>query len=336
MISIYRWQKASKTGSWSEIPSLPEYGKIPDDEIWWVDLEDPSAEEESLVFTKFFPVHALTFEDIVRHRRSPNESPHFPKVEEFPDYLFVVANPMILDDAVLKKNTSRCSHTQLSAVMDRRVLLTHHALKLASVDELKQYLFRHSSQAGRGPDYLFHLILDNMVDEYAPEIDRIAERLDDIETEMFDRPSTTLLSELIRMKRRVAMLRKTLILEREVLARLTRGEFELVEDREIAYYRNVYDHLVRYTELIEAAREMVSDLMQTHLAAVSNKMNGIVKVLTMISTIIMPMTLISGIYGMNFEWMPFLKNDWGFALAVGLMAISACVALAMFYWRRWF
>ena len=107
--------------------------------------------------------------------------------------------------------------------------------------------------------------------------------------------------ELIRLKRRVIALRKTLILMREVLARLTRGEFELVDDREIVYYRNVFDHLVRYTELIEGAREMVSDLMQTHLAAQSNKLNGIMKVLAMVSTIILPMSLVAGIYGMNFE-----------------------------------
>ena len=102
-----------------------------------------------------------------------------------------------------------------------------------------------------------------------------------------------------------------------MLARLIRGEFELVDEREIAYYRNVYDHLVRYTELIEAAREMVSDLMQTHLAAVSNRLNEIMKVLTMISTVILPMTLIAGIYGMNFKNMPELDWEYGYSMAAG-------------------
>src|SRR5262249_33461506 len=154
-----------------------------------------------------------------------------------------------------------------------------------------------------GPDYLFHLILDAMVDDYAPIVDRVSSQLDKLEHRVFQDPSPKVLARMLRLKRLVSRMRKTLILEREVLARLMRGEFQLVEDREIAYYRNVYDHLVRYTELIESAREMVSDLMQTHLAAASNRLNRVMKFLTTISTIILPMSLIAGIYGMNFKKM---------------------------------
>ena len=132
------------------------------------------------------------------------------------------------------------------------------------------------------------------------------------------------------------MLRKTLIYEREVLVRLARGEFALVDERETAYYRNVYDHLVRFTELIESAREMVSDLMQTHLAAASNRMNEIMKVLTMISTTVLPMTLIAGVYGMNFELLiPDTKNPWGFWVALGMMALSGAVSYVFFKWKQW-
>src|SRR5262249_51495296 len=124
---------------------------------------------------------------------------------------------------------------------------------------------------------------------------------------------------------------------REVLARLVRGEFELVDEREIAYYRNVFDHLVRYTELIEAAREMVSDLMQTHLSAASNRLNQVMKTLTMISTVVLPMSLIAGIYGMNFAesvWPPF-DSTWGFWYAMGLMVFTGVLAFSLFRWRRW-
>jgi magnesium transporter len=161
------------------------------------------------------------------------------------------------------------------------------------------------------------------------------ERLDEIEVTLFKQPSHQLISELIRLKRRVIAYRKTLIMMREVLARLTRGEFELVNVREIAYYRNVFDHLVRYTELIEGAREMISDLMQTHLAAVSNRMNSIMKLLAMVSTVILPMSLIASIYGMNFEEMPEIKWKYGYPLALGLMAIVAGIALWVFYRRKW-
>jgi magnesium transporter len=220
-------------------------------------------------------------------------------------------------------------------VVTHQVLITHHYQALPAIAAVKQFLHRHAEQAGRGPDYLFHLVLDQIVDDYAPEVDHLVTRLDEIEVQVFETPSQQLVSELVRLKRRVIALRKTLILMREVLARLIRGEFELVEDREIVYYRNVFDHLVRYTELIEGAREMVSDLMQTHLAAQSNKLNGIMKALAMVSTVILPMSLISGIYGMNFKHMPELDWPYGYPFALGLMVAVAAAALGVFYWKRW-
>ena len=176
-----------------------------------------------------------------------------------------------------------------------------------------------------------------MVDEYAPVVETIADRLDHVESQVFIRTGTGTeqLTRLLRMKRRVSFLRKTLILEREVLARLMRGEFVLVAQREIVYYRNVYDHLVRYTELIEGAREMVSDLMQTHLAASSNRLNEVMKLLTMFSAIILPMSLIAGIYGMNFKNMPELEWPNGYYFALSLMAVIGLVGLVYFRWKRW-
>jgi magnesium transporter len=138
------------------------------------------------------------------------------------------------------------------------------------------------------------------------------------------------------LKRTLIGLRKTLVYEREVLARLCRGEFRLIEAREMAYYRNVYDHLVRFTELAESSREMVTDLLQTLLAAQANKLNEIMKVLTMISTTILPMTLIAGIYGMNFKkWFPELDWEHGYLWALGLMGLSGLASLLFFRWKRW-
>lgn len=338
MISLYRWLPGEKFGTWVDLPDLPANGcHLPEGHVWWIDLDDPSPEEEDLVFKKFLPVHPLTLEDIARSRREPDRLPHLPKVEEFPDYLFVIANPLRpdVDHAHPETEPARCV-TQLSGVVTRQVLITHHYSSLPAVAGVKQFLQRHAEQAGRGPDYLFHLVLDQIVDDYAPEVDHLTTRLDEIEVQVFQTPSQQLISDLVHLKRRVIALRKTLILMREVLARLIRGEFELVDEREIVYYRNVFDHLVRYTELIEGAREMVSDLMQTHLAAQSNKLNGIMKVLAMVSTVILPMSLISGIYGMNFKNMPELEWQNGYYMALALMVVVAAVAVGVFYWKRWF
>jgi magnesium transporter len=340
MISVFTWDSGTAAGHWGGAEVLPGRDQAPT--LVWVDLEDPTPEEEKQVFEDFFRIHPLTLEDAQRPRRLPDDPPHFPKVEEFRDYLFVVVNPLINECGDLLLGRSHADarlHTQLSIILTGRVLITHHYRPLASIGELRSYLSRHEAQAGRGPDYLCHLILDALVDRYAPLLDSVDDSLDEIEVEVFNRPAPALLERLLGLKRRIILLRKTMIYEREVLARLSRGEFALIADRERVYYRNVYDHLIRFTELIEASREMVMDLMQTLLASQANKLNEIMKVLTMISVIILPMSLIAGVYGMNFKeetrWWPRLEWEYGFITALLLMAASAVSALGFFKWRGW-
>lgn len=354
MITVFRWDCTNGTGGIVPVDQLPPSAEdIAGEDVVWIDLADPTPEEESRILADFFRVHSLTLEDMTRPKRLPEEGSHLSKVEEFPEYLFAIVNPL---PAALTAVSSRPAvpavqsepggepahglrmkgRPQLSAVLTRHVLITHHVQRLDCVDEVVQSLGRHGEKVRRGPDYLYHLILDAMVDDYAPVVDRVSSQLDGLERSVFRDPSPKQLAHLLRLKRLVSRLRKTLILEREVLARLTRGEFELVNEREIAYYRNVYDHLVRYTELIESAREMVSDLMQTHLAAASNRLNRVMKYLTTISTIVLPMSLIAGIYGMNFRKnMPELDWEWGYPFALGLMAITGIGSYVLFRTRGW-
>jgi magnesium transporter len=347
MMTVMHWDAVSNCCRTRPVEELPPAaaGVAPDD-VWWLDLTDPTPAEEELVFGRFFPVHVLTREDITRPRSSQDPGSHLPKVEEFPDYLFVVVNPLPPGLAAalaargkgappLPPRPARNRRPQLSAVMNHRILITHHYEPLECVTSARGFVERHGDAARRGPDFLFHHVLDAMVDEYAPVVDRIAARLDALETRVFRDPNPRLLSRLLRLKRVVSSLRKTLILEREVLARLVRGEFDLVNEREVAYYRNVYDHLVRYTELIESAREMVSDLMETHLSAISTRLNQVMKVLTMISTVVLPMTLVAGIYGMNFQDMPELGWPWGYPMALALMTTLGVGSFAFFRWRKW-
>ena len=352
MIRYYHWDSATDTVSCALPSVLPKYSsEIPDGTIIWIDLENPTPEEEAQVFRDFLPVHPLTLEDITRPRRLEDGMAHLPKVEEFPTYLYVVANPLPMEvcnpdkpsaaevtesnEAKKRRIRSNWIRPQLNGILTHNILITHHYDELPCVNQVRGYVDRRAETTGRGPDYLFHLVLDEMVDEYAPVVERFGEQLDRIEIKLFAKPSPQILKTLLRLKRQVVFLRKTLILEREVLARLVRGEFDLVKSHEIVYYRNVYDHLVRYTELIEGAREMVSDLMQTHLAAASNRLNEVMKALTVISLIGAVCTLIAGIYGMNFEHMPELKWAYGYPFALSLMATVVVVSLAAFRWKKW-
>lgn len=342
MISVYRYCPETKAARWINAESISnniQELRSTADNVW-IDVCDASPSEDRLIFDQLLCVHSLTHEDMTRENRDPKQQPHLPKVEEFSDYLFVIVNPLHPD---LKKQFEHKGlgfrermATQLSAVLTPTRLCTYHLKPLAAIDNLRTYLERHTDQGQRGPDFLFHLILDAMVDEYAPVLDRITDSLDSLESQVLRRPSKTMVQRLLHMKHDIIVLRKTLVHEREVLARLSRGEFAMIDERETAYYRNVYDHVVRFSELIENAREMTSDLMECHLSATSNRLNEIMKVLTMISTIVLPMTLVAGIYGMNFEHFPEIHWPYGYAWALGLMALSGLVPLAIFKWRKWF
>ncbi|MFO0810994.1 MAG: magnesium/cobalt transporter CorA [Gemmataceae bacterium] len=343
MLRIFRRNHVARSCGWLEPAEI--LGKIDElrdtADLLWIDLDQPTEDEEKLVFDGLVHIHTLSREDVTRERRDPEHHPHLPKVEQFPDYLLAIVNPLHpeLLERMRRPKPGACTRgpvvTQLSGVLTRSRLVTYHVEPLASVSKLRSYLARHEEHADRGPDYLFHLILDEMVDEYVPILDHFTDSLDAMEEQIFRRPGKASLPRLLHMKRDIIALRKTLVHERELLARLSRGEFDLIDDRETVYYRNVYDHVVRFAELVESSREMVSDLMESHLSATSNHLNEIMKVLTMISTVILPMTLVAGIYGMNFDRLP--GKDWfiGFEISLVLMLLSGVLPFAFFRWRRW-
>ena len=195
MISLYRWQSGQKHGTWVEFAGAAGEcdRRCRKAKSGGSTSNDPTEEEEDLVFRKFLPVHPLTLEDITRARREPDGPPHLPKVEEFADYLFVIVNPLRpgadSEPATGRMRTGARCVVQLSAVLTEQVLITHHYQAAAGSRAMSSSSCRrHTEQAGRGPDYLFHLVLDRIVDEFAPEIDRLVERLDRIEVEVLDEP----------------------------------------------------------------------------------------------------------------------------------------------------
>ena len=303
--------------------------------LLWIDLEKSTIEEDELVFKKLFPIHKLTLEDI-SYLRDVNKKPHLPKVEEYPTYLFVILNPLS-DDFQQGKRVLDIDHatTQLSVFISSRLLITHHLGSLAGIHEVSAYLGRHALKPHHGSDYIFHLIMDGIIDRYRPLLDCLEEYFNELEEVVFVSPGKSKLQDLIGLKRVINVLRKTLIHEKEILFRLGRGEFQVIGETRAIYYRDVYDHTVRFVELVENSREMVSDLLQAHLSSSSNKLNEVMKVLTIISILILPMTVISGIYGMNFENQPEVHWEYGYPMALFLMFLTSFCSYRFFKFVKW-
>ena len=294
------------------------------DGVLWVDLENPDEAEEETLLVSLFDFHPLSIEDT---QRGKDEEGHLPKVEDFADYLFVIFNPVEAADpadGADQRTGLQVKTTQLSAYLSTKALVTHHYKPLRSITSTMQFLNKNPQVLGRGPDYVFHLIIDDIVDNYNPILDRLDGDVDALEEEVFHTPTQRTMVRVLQLKRTIMTVRRIAFYQREMLNRLSRGEFTLISTNEMVYYRNVYDHLVRMTDLADSYRDMVTGLLDAYLSVTSNKLNQVMKVLTIISTIFLPLSFITGFFGMNFVYLPGSQWEYGvlaatvFMLAVGL------------------
>jgi magnesium transporter len=195
---------------------------------------------------------------------------------------------------------------------------------------------RRSNVFEKGPAYLVHALLDHMIDHYLPVMDAFDEAIDQVETEVVTHPTHSALRRIFALKHSLMRLRRVAAHQKEILLRLARGEFALVPAPLVPFFRDVYDHFTRVADLCDSYRELIGSALEAYLTNTSNRMNEIMKVLTAISTIMLPLTFIAGVYGMNFDRMPELKWRYGYAFALGLMAATTVTMLAYFKRKRWF
>jgi magnesium transporter len=305
----------------------------------WIDLNEPTTDEEDEILAETMHFHPLAILDCRREKISPERGDHLPKVEDYGTYLFSIINPIDLG----KEPTGNASATelrtrQLNVFLGDKYILTHHYEPSHAVAKVISTCTKNPAILQRGPDYVYHLILDNIVDQYTPILDAFDEEIDKLEDEIFGNLSPRTLPKILNMKRQVFSLRRITMYQREMVYRLSRGEFDLITDNEIAYYRNVFDHLVRAAELAESYRDILTGLVDAYLSMTSNRLNETMKVLAVISTFFLPLTFVAGVYGMNFDPnvspfnMPELKWVYGYPFAWGIMIL---IAIGMFiYFRR--
>jgi len=224
-----------------------------------------------------------------------------------------------------------CRQRRQTYVGDRRLARGHDHARYnrdARLPEDKRLL-------ANGPDYLLYEIVDLLVDAHFPLLDRIEECVDDLQDSIFQNAQPLHLDELLHLKRDVNVLRRQSLPQRELLNLLSRGDSQFIQKQHLIYFRDLYDHMFRISETIDSERDMMAGTMEAYLSVIANRTNEIMRVLTVLSTIMLPLTLIAGIYGMNFEHMPELHWLHGYPFALGLMAATTLVMLTWFWKKGW-
>jgi magnesium transporter len=269
-------------------------------------------------------IHPLVLEDILNtHQR--------PKFEEFDDYLYIVLKKLVLEDSGFS-----VSYEQISILVLDNFVVTFKERKDDIFVPLKQRL-RNSKGRLRnmGSDYLTYAILDTIVDQVFILLDSLDDLTESTEEELLTNPKSDTLVNIQRMKRELIHIRKSISPLREMLAAILRCDSILIHEKTDIYFRDVYDHVLRITESIETYRDVLSGLLDIYMSSVSNKMNEVMKVLTVFASIFIPLTFIAGIYGMNFEYMPELKWKWAYpTLWISFISIPV-VLLIYFKKKKW-
>jgi magnesium transporter len=271
-----------------------------------------------------FTVHPLALEDILNTEQRP-------KVEDYGEDLFLVVKLLSYNE---KKDEIEAE--QISLILRPNALLTFQETEGDDFANVKERLRAGKGRLRKmGADYLAYTLLDIVVDQYFVVLERLGERIEVLEGKLLADPGTATLQKIQNLKKEMLLLRKWIWPLREVISSLERGEFPGIQESTRIYLRDVYDHAIQVMDTIEIYRDMLSGMLDIYLSSLNNRMNAVMKVLTIIATIFMPLTFLAGVYGMNFKHMPELDWPWGYPLILILMAFVAILMLTLFRRKKW-
>jgi magnesium transporter len=289
----------------------------------WVELQQQDQACDQLLHEQL-KLHSLTIEDIWAESEQP-------KLEDYDSYLYLLLHSITSGDE------GRVKLVELDLVLGPTYVITYDPHGL--VASVRDALERSPRMLERGPAWLMHSLLDTAVDRYLPVIDHIDRALERLEDEVLSKAGTRqgppLLRKILGFKRLLLSLRRMSVHQREILLRLARGEFEEIPADAVPFYRDVYDHFLRVTDQVESYRDITTSALEAYLSVQSNRMNEVMKTLTLISTVMLPITFIAGLYGMNFDNMPELHSPWGYPAALLLMAAITGGTLFWFWRKGW-
>ena len=292
--------------------------------VTWINLDGINQLDNIEKIGKHFKIHPLVLEDIMNTGQRP-------KMEDFGDYLFMILKMLSYDE---EENETKIE--QVSLILSSKFVISFQESEGDVFDPIRE---RIRTDRGRirkmGADYLAYSLIDAIVDNYFMVLEKIGEKIEDIEDELVKNPTPEVLHTIHRLKRELIFLRKSVWPLREVISRLERWESPLIDKSIDIYLRDVYDHTIQVIDALETFRDMLSGMLDIYLSSVSNRMNEVMKVLTIIATIFIPLTLVAGIYGMNFKYMPELDWFWGYPVVYMIMLAISAVMLVYFRRKKW-
>ncbi|MPZ19470.1 MAG: magnesium/cobalt transporter CorA [Luteitalea sp.] len=289
----------------------------------WVDIALPEPAAEDLL-SGLFRFHELSIEDAIAEV-------HHPKIESYDDYLYLVLHGI----AYQAGGEAFATH-DVDFFLGQHYLVTVHDGTSRSIARIKDLCIRNERLLGEGPGALMHRIVDTMVDHYAPELDQLEDRLEALEDDVLEGRDKDIVRRIMELKRDVGLLKRITVPQRDAVARLARREYVAIEEPLAYRFRDVYDHLVRFTEEANTFHDRVTALLDAHLSFMSNRLNEVMKVLTLIATIFMPLTVLTGLYGMNVTLPLMPGGDHAQFWWIGGM--MGTLGLGMGWWfhrRRW-
>jgi magnesium transporter len=289
--------------------------RVVEGNVIWADVSDPTSRDfEELA--EEFGFHHLSIEDCqTAHER--------PKVEEYPGYYFIV-----LYETELVGPEDRLELRELNIFLGQNYLVTVHSRPIRAIETAKRLWHEWTDRSDQGAGLLAYLLIDSIVDDYLPLLDLVSERMDDLEDSIFGEFKSEAIQEIFTIKKKLLYLRRSITPLRDVFNMMLRREQPIFPRETHVYFQDVFDHLIRVADTIDTLRDMLSSTMDAYLSVTGNRMNQVMKRLTSISTILMSVTLIAGIYGMNFIFMPELRWRYGYVFAlVSMVVVSAALYL---------
>jgi len=283
----------------------------------WLHFDTPT--EEELDFLKEnFAIHHLTIEDIVNQNQRP-------KIEPFENYVYLAIHPL------RREAKWEIEPSELDLLLGRGWIVSVHYGPLPGLINNSQLHERIPAALGRGADFLLYTLVDLVVDSYFPIMDNVEDEIDSLEDRLLLRAHPGDMNRLLSLKRSIVHIRRAVTPQREVLNQLTRHDFPFVRPENLVYFRDVYDHLIRIAEELDSLRDILSSVLEIHLASTSNQLNATMKRLTAYGTIFIAITAIAGIYGMNFKFMPELEWRYGYFVVLGVMA---AISLGLYFYFK--